>query len=638
MPPAIEAAYRSPIAGALGAFLLVCAFGLLAYGVGAWVLKVTRGTWRGPREGHVCVGLAIGLAVLSCAGFVLAWARVLTPAAAWALMAACVWPAVHGLRHARASLAQQPADALPRAAWPRAIIGVLIGLHLLFEVLFRAMPPTDVDGAVYQLALPRRYAEAGGLVPIPDNIHSYKRSYATFLYTLGWSLGDIRFACFLSVLWVIGLYFGVAALGRWLARPNGPAWTLAVWFSMPLIWILVTIVGNDTAVMFFALAAFLLLEEARDAPDLPSRLRVPCLLGTALGFPAAVKLSGLFFAAPVGLSVLLPWRRVPGRSNLEKIRFATAFIVCGAVPLLPFLVLNRLEAGNPFAPYAGSAGSGVPLPPGEFSTRAHENLPFLLALPERLWAIWLTGLHVGPLLLAAAPLAFRGGIAKGPVFTAWICGWVGMVGLLWSVGVDSLANERYFSTSRYLLPSLVILCLPLAGILDHATQGSRWRRALAVAALAFPTFWGAAAVAHTTRHMLPVLTGSLTARDYVRTMSMDFDAVEFINTHLPSDACVLSVTRHSLYLDRRHIVSSSYNHPYFNFDGFKTADEFLRKARSLGITHLLMPPGDEDPSPYGRYGPYARFRLRNPSFPDVCADRLWSGKWADVYALRDQPR
>ncbi|MEE3327640.1 MAG: hypothetical protein VX252_09915 [Myxococcota bacterium] len=217
----------------------------------------------------------------------------------------------------------------------------LIGLCLFVLWLDAATPPRNGDAMRYHLAQMEDMARHGGFVYRPYYHYNFPSYYAYLTTPLYFFSGGLAVKLF--NFFVAGV---VAAITYGLGRAAGIRRPL-----IPVLGLLLTpgiiraaaTVGNDLAVLAFALAGILLLHRSIKVRD---QSLIP-MAYVALGFAVGVKYQSLLF---------LPWylwltwvaleRRIDG-SGLWKLMLA------GGIALLlpaPFFLRNYLNTGDPVWP------------------------------------------------------------------------------------------------------------------------------------------------------------------------------------------------------------------------------------------------------------------------------------------------
>lgn len=287
-------------------------------------------------------GTALGLTFGLMAAGLFGWPATLLLAA---MAAAGLW-----LDRAELLLAwRQPrfgkADLLPAA---------LVLLVLLPSFWITLNPAVHWDSAVYHLALPRLYAEAGGFVPVEMSVYSIWPHGFQLLYAFGllfggpWLTKLLHFSC--------GLFL-VAGLHHAFRRSELPAWRFGFWVAAcgflvhPVVLFELTVAYVDLAQAFFYLAAFLFLLRAREEgePAAGSLL----LAGIAAGGVAVCKPTGPLLLLPLGV-ILLPYllaERRAERAGRALRLILGRFLLPILVLWLPWVLRSWRITGNPVYPF-----------------------------------------------------------------------------------------------------------------------------------------------------------------------------------------------------------------------------------------------------------------------------------------------
>jgi hypothetical protein len=394
-------------------------------------LGLGRALWRG-RAPHWTFELASGAALLSALLFVLLvlhWAR---PAVVLPLCAAAALCASARIRTLRR----------PAAPW---WMSAAIAAYAIYYLVHALAPEIQPDAAVYHLGLVADWARHHGM---PARIGFYE------LLPLG--LETLYYPAFLvarhsaAKLVHLGFLLATIPLMLWIGRKVGldsrASFAAAgLYFLTPVAGISGSSAYNDAAAVFFPLAAFGLLLEART-----ERQDVLFHAGLAAGFSYAVKMTGA--VAAVGAAAWAALRH--GRRGLA-LTAAGILLAAGVWP-----ARNLLLTGNPAAPLGNSL-----FPNDHFHASSEAALSRKLAsydgvrwteIPAELAVrgVRLQGL-IGPavFLLPLALLAWRQPRLR-PALLA------GLVMLLpWTRNIGA----------RFLMPALPLLFLALAG-----WAGPRW--------------------------------------------------------------------------------------------------------------------------------------------------------------------
>src|SRR5881296_1330930 len=177
-------------------------------------------------------GVATGFGVVATAGLGLAAVDALRPVPIACLGVVVV---VLGRRLVRALRALDGRQL--GAAWPLLLVCAAV---LVAETLAMVAPPVGGDQTKYQLAYPRLYAAAGGLVATPWSFWGQMQFVQNFVFAIGFALSDGALARFLNG--AFGVLTGLA-LGTLARRHLGEEWGPAagtLFFTLPITWSMMT--------------------------------------------------------------------------------------------------------------------------------------------------------------------------------------------------------------------------------------------------------------------------------------------------------------------------------------------------------------------------------------------------------------
>jgi len=427
---------------------------------------------------------------------------------------------------------------------------VSLGLALLVALC----PPTAWDALMYHLEGPRLYLEQHRIGPGIDLLHLYFPSLAEMLYLWGMLVGSdvvpqlLHFAY--GLLWMGTVY----ALARrmWGQRV---AWlALALVFTMPMVYTLMSWAYNDLGLSFYALAAFLALGRGMAQEHGQGRKVWWRLAGAFCGLALGFKYTA--FLVPVCLGVVLihrlRWRE--RRSGREVARALLTLGLTAAIVAAPWYLRNWYLTGNPVYPFVFGGRFWDDLRMAWYQ-RAGTGLGWdplaLLALP---WVATLTIKDVsfyearcGPFLLAMGPVVVlwlgrrvfgekkRKGLGEYALFVFVV------QYLAWMLGV---VNSRSLLQVRLLLPALGFLIVVSARVLDWLGVWDRPRFSLRrFLLLVLVITLGLNLVGQFMETLridpLPYLVG-LESRDehLTRRLGAYYATMRYINEHLPPSAKV----------------------------------------------------------------------------------------------------
>lgn len=446
------------LATALAALALLAALAATAWAAGRSLRRWTLGA-SGPGEGwgEWGIDLALGLALLAHAFWLLALCGVLGRGAAVALVLAL---------HALALLPgggwrDRPRRRRPAAAGIASVAPiaatVALGAFALPVFLLALYPPTGFDETLYHLPFTRAFAETGRLEILWDlRIPVFPQLAEALSAGPYLAVGEIapHLVALLATLATAGL---ILAWGG-LRLPRGAGLlAAAIFLGNPIAVHLGTSGYIDPLLMLFVTAAFLAAERGIDrlraGPQGGRPLGWLVLAGLLGGTAAGTKYLGLFFAGVLALGLLF---RAPAA---WRWRAPLAFATCAALALAPTYLRLALLTGNPLFPFL----------PGVFGSTAWDPQPMMLgpegAPPAPAWLRWLT--------LPWQALFDRRAVGWQPPFAPWLLAglpfllaalWrdprvraLCLVPLLWSVVFLVLPADV-----RYLMPVVPMVSLALA--------------------------------------------------------------------------------------------------------------------------------------------------------------------------------
>jgi len=556
--------------------------------------------------------IAVGIGLLADAYLPLARAGFFVQSPAGLL-----WPAF-----AAVGLASITATAVRALDHQDRVTRLLLAMAILWSaalVVLGLTPPIARDELTHHLAMPLWYARAGRVIEIPFADQAYYPMLLEMLYTPLVAHGWVNAAKYLHGA------FGVAACALillYLQPRNGTRAALlaaVLMLTTPTVTALATSAYVDLGLLFFATTGLLGLlrwTETHRWTDL-----VVGALGA--GCAASTKYNGLLVILLLGAAVplLSPRRHLPAALGA-----ALVFACVSTIALLPWLLKNLSETGNPFFPLFNGFFGGRPLPPSpaiDVFTKRHvlygESWIEILLTPIRVFVTGRDGDPTrfdgvfNPLYLLGAAAACWPAAARRDRFLA---GFAGALLLL----VFFLISFR----SRYAVAVLAPLALLTVETLSRWMAVHRvWRRALGVligAAFAF----NAAHLGLLWAHVDPLayLSGRQPPPDYIARFVPEYPVTAYANANLAADATVYLAFLGSrgYYWERPYTYDT-----YFSGTTLAAAiesasddDEVATALRRKGISHIASADtllarflGDNlTPEQYERWLRFVRHHLR----------------------------
>ncbi len=557
------------------AFLLACA------GLGRFLLvdllKVSG--FNGWEE--AAFSAALGLAVFAHAALALAACGFLYK---WPVLALAAVSAGLGVFSLRASPPALSAAAPFKPEFPDLLASALLAAALAFNLAGALSPEVFYDSLVYHLAVPNLYVIKHGFADMPYNLYSNLFLLHGMLYSAGLLLKDEMLPKLINYAAGVLSVAAVLGLGRRHFTVRTGLWAALIFYTVTHTLLAAWSSGTESLLTLFSLCA--LAAALRHEPGEKKFLVLSAFLA---GCGMAVKTTGLFSAAGIGLVLLYRGRANPGAA----LRSALLFSLVAALPVLPWLVKNQIYRHNPFFPFLTSV-FGLPETAdagkiqgflGETRQMGSVELKAWLLNP---WKITMGEIgnsqYFTPLFLALLPLLFLLRPAAGtvPFWIYFLSGW-----LFWSFASTMV---------RFLMPAY-----PAAALLIAASFEGKGHRALrrtlsyaALASCAFGLYW-AGLIFYTQGRWKPVL-GLVSKREYLSNTQPTYPyshyaAIEFINERLPAAAKTLIIgDGRSFYFKKDFVVSSVFDKtPIVEYAAASgNGEELYTRLRAEGITHLLI--------------------------------------------------
>jgi hypothetical protein len=595
------------IASLLGSVATAAAILIAAASVGHGICRrlgiLTERVWEG-----LAWSAGIGLGVVANGVLALGLIGWLAP---WAI---AIWLAVLvALSLPDAAVMVRLLPQLRNLPRPGRALQAYLAVMGMLTLLLALAPPLGWDGLFYHLTLPKLYLVQGRIAPATDVPHQYFPGVMEMLYLGAMALeGDV--AAKLLHLAYLPLSMGMVCLlaRRHLGERHG--WTaLAVYASMPMVWLLGSWAYNDLALAFYQLGALYAFLNWRRGVKGRWLIVAGAFSGLALGLKYTA------FVCPLALVAFVVWDRLRARVTAAKaVREVTSYGLAVVAVAAPWYVRNAILTGNPVYPFAytllggrgwdawraawyAQAGSGLGWNPG-----ALLELPWTLTLGLR-DANFYDG-RAGPLLLLALPLLLAWSVGlwqsrrreasrpesahSRPAAMGYMLVFAGLQYGFWTYGV--IASSALFQ-ARLLLPALTVLSVPVAYVYDELTaldlQSFSLRR---VAGLSVALVLAANLCYHMLYTVrvgpLAVLVGAETRASFLeRNLGVHYAAMAAINQRVPAEGKVLFLWEpRSYYCERAAQPDSILERWAWLRHLHGEADEIYGALMEEGYTHVLI--------------------------------------------------
>ncbi|MBI4312525.1 MAG: hypothetical protein HY681_12205 [Chloroflexi bacterium] len=445
-------------------------------------------------------------------------------------------------------------------------------------------PPLEGDTLHSYLDVPRQLLEAGGIVPLPYELHAPVPLNVQMLSVLSLSLsGDDLAQMAASATMAIGAAGVVFVLGRRFLSAEAGLLGALVFLTMYVVQYLVPSAKANLGWVFWDLLAVYCI--ACWAWDSPRKAQWLLAGGVFSGLAIGSLYSGGITALLLGVGVLA----VVFRQGV------TSMVRTGAMYAAPALLLsggwflrNWSDTGNPVYPMFNSAFG---IPNVELAEYSGHSLIGLLTAPWRISTGYIVGSFghpVGPLVLGGIPaLALAGGLSRKVLIAL---GFVACWYLLWYFGVQRPRN---------MLTILGILSIAgAAGYLALAGRSRLVKFSLPVllgGVLAFSFAFYARDFMLVTRY--GAYTLGLESREAFLARNLRPDGAAPTVTmlraveSLPESARVVGMYTGNGYYVSRPFIDSRLVDSDFSQDTANGAADLIFQWRSAGITHVFISEG-----------------------------------------------
>jgi hypothetical protein len=455
------------------------------------------------------------------------------------------------------------------------ILLALIGLFLLTGLAVALAPPTGMDTGVYHFTIPKVILQNRGLVS-RDDIWIHKTGGFYMLYVLGMALGGeiaAKLLAFAMALAGAGLCASVS--GR--LRSGTGLVALFVVLSTPLSAGYLGYEYLELPVMSYALAAFLSILRASEGATWTV---MACgLTGLAVSTKPSAFAVGVLLPAALGLML--------ARGGRQKLPAAIGGLALFALTSGFWFLWNYAETGMLVYRYSGMSAGAVD---GGSAPMA----PWWAGVARQLGILATLGVYwtdsAGPVIVAglAGFAMFLWRRESKPAFLLCVSCVAGYLGVLAVLAPDYLFTGF---GARYLAPCVVGFGTPVAAqFVAWVRERPGPLRTAVLLALLLPAVpllvlkAGKAVVA------TPAALGLESRSAYLGKKIETFAACEELNRLPDPNVNVLFAAVRPYYLDRP-FVWIPYTGPNRFFRNVNTWEDFIRRLRESGITHVLHEPG-----------------------------------------------
>jgi 4-amino-4-deoxy-L-arabinose transferase-like glycosyltransferase len=575
---------------------------------------------------QVLFGIPLGLGAIAGGVYVLGLAELLVPVAIvlWVLAAAL-------FSLGELSRIERPGSRLAFGklsswrsldTWKRLILAALAVIFVLS--LGQALsPPTDPDGLIDHLAVPKLFLEAGRLFPVHDFVFANYPLTLELLFAVGMAFGSDTAGKLIHLAYAALLVFATFMLGNRVFAKGTGWFAVAIMVGMPIfpLWASLAYVDMGWAVYAFLMVYALVVW----SDDGSSRALV--LAGLMAGLALGTKYLAIGGAGAAGIWILWHSRRLGGKVALgSAVTFGVSALFVGG----PWYLRNLLWFGNPVYPYFSPNSSSLIANYEGFGIVDYLMLPINLYLKRELFV----GVHgsiefpsIFFLLAFLYPFTIRsraGDAIAGLTFLRY---------LVWS----TISHWRF----RYLLPAMPGISLLSAHVIATFMSRHSDRRWPRVAISGLIGGMLAATVAYSALFFAAVkpwrvIVGIESKASYLRRELPDYAAKEFIQSSLPSEARVfMPWNARAYYCDTRCL-------PDWLRTGWEdliapeaTANSVATQLKAMNVSHILLSTVDVDYSVLNaRSGvSLAALEFLLDEFRPICTNEVYRDEWTTVLEL-----
>lgn len=452
---------------------------------------------------------------------------------------------------------------------------VYLPLLILFllAVIQALVPSTAHDALAYQLDIPKRFVQAGGILYLPYSINSTFPLLTNMYYALALLWDSTRLANLFHLMHGVGLVLGILALARnYLPKPFAVL-AAFIFCATPALFNQMTIAYNDVSFcfyLFFALFAAHRWDENRE-------IRWIVLSGILTGFALSVKYIGVFAGALIGLLMMfrLIRKEIGAASGFKAIAaFGLAVFICS------FFWYGRCYFYEHQWLYFGQIGYEATNRPDLWK---YLSLPFMVTFfPERFGGSWT---QIGPIYLAFLPLIF---------FVRPLSPWAKKI-LFFGLGYFLLWLFLPRQNLRFLFSALPFFALLIAYAIHRLTWNLKVKQVIAFLLGAILLLEIGLAFHHG-KNGYRVALGFESETDYLERNERTFQLARFMNENLPKEAKVLNAYEVRMFYINAQVIREAEYRGKTKYDQVaQIPEKMIASLKQDGFTHILWTPGYEAP-------------------------------------------
>lgn len=468
--------------------------------------------------------------------------------------------------------------------------------YLIFVSFAALTPPHHSEELSYHLTVPQIFAQAGGIVNLPNFWQSYLHSHIHLLTTVGFLLTGYTLAKILIVLLNSLVPLAIYLFGRRFFSPKIGQIAALIFFFTPYYTLFHELILQEMILTLFAVCTlYLIFLFLYQSPEKKFLYLAAVLLGTGV----SIKLNFGFFV--IACFVLIAGTIFIRFSSDFFSKFSRYFIF-GLIILIftaPWLVWNWLQTGFPLFPFWGSNPAGWQV----FSAIEIQllNLKQIIQLP---WLVTIYS-YLGIGLLIFLPfIFFLKNWPKGvkPLLLIAFVSLALHLAFVKNWAIISIFNFNDFVRySIFVWPFLMLL----AGlVIDRLWQNKNIFIRLGIFLIMFIylTVWLSIQIIFRVPKInwLAKQTQPINNyNDFIYSVLLNYPAqipgyhrfhpaVVYLNQLTEPEIKVLTVDPRIFYLKKPVIIIYGFRElPYWI--SFSSSEEFVERLKVLAITHLVVP-------------------------------------------------
>ncbi len=538
-------------------------------------------------------GAGLGLGLLSLGTLALGTLGLLNRWAFWFSLALLLAVNLRGMGDIVRSL--DPRRRTARPSRFSLLAFAFLGLTLALSLLHALTPPVEWDALVYHLAGPKTYIDAGRVVWVPDNFHLSFPALTEMLFLCAMLLkGDIL-AHLIHLVYGVLTVAAVYVFARKHFAGHVPALAAVLFASIPTAVAIAAWAYVDLALAFYEFMAFVAFVNWLD-----TRRNFIWLLvaGILCGMAMSVKYTGV--AALVVMPLLALASALKSRTGYRHYVTGLLILIVVAVAVAsPWYFKNLVNTGNPIYPYIFGGHGWNELRNAWLTSIGVRMSPLqLLLLP---WDVTVLGTQgteaydatISPYFLALLPLLLF--VRKDNRVLLPLAIFSMTTYALW-IAAGAATYSTFVLRTRILFPCFAPLSILAAYAVDGLRQLDRPQFSLhrfVLLAVGVGLILNAVSLGLSVVDDEPwaFIVGAESREQFLTRQLPDghYDALEYVNTNLPSSAQVLFFWEPRSYYCRGHCL------PDVVFDHFSQlavehsdAAGIAQALRGQNITHILV--------------------------------------------------